>query len=161
MLVMTRTRIGWIAAVLALVWALSSPARGTTFVLMDEATLFDSSDAVIVGTVTDVESAVPNPTGPVYTYIHVDVEQVIKGALGQQPVVLREPGGTFGERHEWIYGAPEFSVGERSLLFLSRTADGVLQTNMKNSAGKIVVATTMMTRGGGHAEKEIPEIISE
>ncbi|MFQ5665359.1 MAG: hypothetical protein ACE5I7_02895 [Candidatus Binatia bacterium] len=117
--------------VITLVLACLQPrgARGTTFVPMDEETLFDSSAAVMVGTVTDIESAVPDPNGPVYTYVHVQPDRVLKGALDTDDIVLREPGGTFGERREWIYGAPEFWVGERSLLFLTRDADGALQTN--------------------------------
>lgn len=113
----------------ALFTLIPAGASGTTFVLMDERTLLESSDAVIVGSVTAIESAFPESDGPVYTYIHVQPERVIKGPLGREPLVLREPGGTVGERHEWIYGAPEFWVGERALLFLSRNPDGSLQTN--------------------------------
>jgi hypothetical protein len=103
-------------------------AHATTFVLMDEPTLLHSSAAVIVGTVTAIESG-GEPDGPIYTYVHVQPDRIIKGALGLDPLVLREPGGTVGDRREWVYGAPEFRVGERALLFLSRNADGTLQTN--------------------------------
>ena len=95
---------------------------------MDEPTLLHSSAAVIVGTVTAIESG-GEPDGPIYTYVHVQPERIIKGALGLDPLVLREPGGTVGDRREWVYGAPEFWVGERALLFLSRNSDGTLQTN--------------------------------
>jgi hypothetical protein len=103
-------------------------AHATTFVLMDEPTLLHSSAAVIVGTVTAIESG-GEPDGPLYTYVHVQPDRIIKGALGLDPLVLREPGGTVGDRREWVYGAPEFWVGERALLFLSRNSDGTLQTN--------------------------------
>ncbi|MFI5395968.1 MAG: matrixin family metalloprotease [Candidatus Binatia bacterium] len=103
-------------------------AFGTTFILMDDETLLHSSDVVVVGTVTAIESG-GDPGGPIYTYVHVLPERVIKGPVGLDPVVLREPGGSTGERVEWVYGVPEFSVGERSLLFLSRNPDGTLQTH--------------------------------
>lgn len=114
---------------LALCGLIPTRAQGTTFVLMDERTLLESSDAVIVATVTAIEAALPEPDGPIYTYVHVQPERIITGPLAKEPIVLREPGGSMGARHEWIYGAPEFWVGERVLLFLSRNSDGTLQTN--------------------------------
>ncbi len=121
-------RVTIILVVLGLTRVLLGTAHGTTFVVMDEEKLLESSDAVIVGTVTGIESA-ENSGGAIQTYVHVQPSRVIKGQLDTQPLVIREPGGTFGERTEWIYGAPEFWVGERSLLFLSRNGDGTLQTN--------------------------------
>lgn len=126
--------------VFALFELIPTSAESTTFVLMDEPTLLESSPAVIVGAVTAIESAVPEPDGSMYTYVHVQPDRIIKGALGTaEPIILREPGGSFGNRHEWIYGAPEFWVGERALLFLSRNPDGTLQTNSL-SMGKFTLS---------------------
>ena len=113
-------------------------AQATTFVLMDEATLLRSSDAVLVGTVTAIEAGA-DADGMVHTYVHVQPERVIKGMLGPDEVVLREPGGSTGELEQRVYGVPEFWVGERTLLFLSRNADGTLQTNSL-AMGKYSVA---------------------
>lgn len=108
---------------------LPAAAHSTTFVLMDEPTLLHSSAAVIVGTVTGIESGAADADGAISTYVHVQPQRVIKGRLGLDPLVLREPGGTVGGRQQVIFGAPEFRVGERALLFLSRNQDGSLQTN--------------------------------
>ncbi len=119
-----------------------APAAGhaTTFVLMDEPTLLHGSTAVLIGTVTAIESAAPDPTGPVYTYVHIQPQRIVKGRLNKRrPLVLREPGGTVGDRREWIFGAPEFWIGERSLLFLSRNPDGTLQTT-NLAMGKFTLA---------------------
>jgi hypothetical protein len=119
---------------------------------MDEPTLLHSSAAVIVGTITAIESG-GAPDGPIYTYVHVQPERVIKGALGLDPLVLREPGGTLGERREWVYGAPEFQLGERALLFVSRNPDGTLQTNSlamgKYSLGLDAAGHTTVVRDFG------------
>jgi hypothetical protein len=127
-------------------------AYATTFVLMDEPTLLHSSAAVIVGTVTAIESG-GEPDGPIYTYVHVQPERIIKGRLGLDPLVLREPGGTALDRREWVYGAPEFRVGDRALLFLSRNADGTLQTNSlamgKYTLGVDAAGHTTATRDFG------------
>jgi len=119
---------------------------------MDERTLLRSSAAVIVGTITAIQSG-GEPDGPIYTYVHVQPERVIKGALGLEPLVLREVGGTIGDRREWVYGAPEFWVGERALLFLSRNPDGTLQTNSlamgKYSLGVDAAGRTIAVRDFG------------
>jgi hypothetical protein len=117
-----------LSATICLTWLTRNTARGTTFVLMDDQQLLATSAAVVVGTVTAIESG-ESSTGAIQTYVHIQPSRVIKGDIGGEPFVLREPGGSFGERREWVYGAPEFWVGERSLLFLSRNADGTLQTN--------------------------------
>jgi len=119
---------------------LPAPARSTTFVAMDDATLLRSSDMVIVGTVSQIESASVGHEGGISTYVHLDVNRVIKGPAAARTVVLREPGGVLGERTDWVFGAPEFWVGERDLLFLSRNADGTLQTNSL-SMGKFTLGT--------------------
>lgn len=97
--------------------------------LMDEATLLRTSALVMVGRVTAIEVGTAGPDAPIYTYVHVQPERVLKGNTGRGPLVIREPGGRVGRRGEWVYGLPEFSVGERCLLFLARNADGTLQTN--------------------------------
>lgn len=103
-------------------------AHGSTFVLMDDQQLLETSAVVVAGTVTAIESAA-GPDGGIQTYIHIQPDRVIKGSIGNEPIVIREPGGTVGEMQSWVYGAPEFQVGERDLLFLVQNPDGTLQTN--------------------------------
>jgi len=138
---MLKKRVLWISyCVAGLACWLSGAARASTFVLMDEQQMLHTSAVVLVGTVTGIESAAPEPDGPIYTYVHVQPELVLKGPVGMGPLVLREPGGTVDGRREWTFGAPEFWVGERSLLFLSRNPDGSLQTNSL-SMGKFTIGT--------------------
>lgn len=125
--------------VLAFMWLASGPAHGTTFVMMDEPTLMASSDLVITGTVSSITSAASGSTGPIYTYVQVEVERLIKGQVDSDTIVAREPGGSVGDRRQWIFGAPEFWVGERTLLFLSRNPDGTVQTNSL-AMGKFTLA---------------------
>ncbi len=124
---------------LSVMWFAAGPAHGTTFVMMDEQSLMESSDLVITGTVTSITSATSGSAGPIYTYVQVHVGRVIKGRVDSDTVVAREPGGSVGERRQWIFGAPEFWVGERTLLFLSRNPDGSLQTNSL-AMGKFTLA---------------------
>jgi hypothetical protein len=107
----------------------ASVAQATTFIKMDEPTLVQSSDFILIGTVRSVESVATPPDGPIYTQISIEPTDLIKGDVGTTTVVLREPGGSIGDQQEWLFGVPQFWVGERCLLFLVRNNDGSLQTN--------------------------------
>jgi len=125
---MARTCIGSRTLLTLTIWLLPAAASGTTFVLMDQAQLIEASDAVVVGTVSTIESAASEAGGPLYTYVHIEPDLVLKGDLDAGPIILQEPGGSAAGRAEWVFGAPEFWTGERSLLFLTQNADGSLQT---------------------------------
>jgi hypothetical protein len=141
---------------IALLCLLAPAAHGTTFILMDEATLLRTSDVVLTATVTGIETAAaPGPDSPIYSYIHLRPIRLIKGTVDlSAPLVLRELGGRFGVRQEWIYGAPEFWIGERTLLFLSRSRDGTLHTNNlsmgKFTLGVDAAGRTTAVRDFGH-----------
>ncbi len=116
-----------LAAVGAWFFAAAAPAHSTTFVLMDEDDLAAQSVAAVIGRVRRVE-AVGEADGAVRTYVHLDAEQILFGAVPVGSLVLREPGGRIRERSEKIFGAPEYATGERVLAFLSQNADGTLRT---------------------------------
>ncbi len=106
--------------------ALSSAARATTFVGMNERTLTRAADAVVIGTVRRIET-VGQPDGGIDTLVTLEVERTLKGAVGRL-VTLKQPGGRLGERIEWIAGSPRFTNGERQLVFLSAHRDGTART---------------------------------
>jgi matrixin len=122
--VSTRTRLG-LSAVLVLA-AAAGTARATTFVAMRERTLARVADAIVVGTVTNVE-AVGTIDGAISTLVTVHVETSYKGALAND-VVLKQPGGELADRGLVIPGSPIFKPGERNLLFLSAARDGTART---------------------------------
>jgi matrixin/dockerin type I repeat protein len=129
-------------------------ASATTFVMMNDTTLLDSSAVVVTGTVSAVEAGAPEANGGIHTYVHVDPDRIIKGHVAKQPLVLREMGGRHGDVEEHIFGAPEYWVGERVLVFLTRNADGTLQTNSlsmgKYSLGVDTAGHQMAVRDFGH-----------
>lgn len=102
-------------------------AGATSFVAIGTEDLARDAAAIVVGTVVSIESAAQDGE-PIHSYIAIDPEQVVKGDLPLSPFVIKEPGGTVGDRVEWVYGVPEFSVGERVLLFLKEGPDGTLHT---------------------------------
>lgn len=132
-------------ALLLLILALAPPADGTTFVPMSDEDLARRSAAVVLGTVKRIESALDRTNGGVNTYVHLRVTRVLLGDLEPGTLVLRERGGTVGEHGEWIYGSPEYAVGEKVLAFLAESPDGALQTTAM-ALGKYSVSVSATGR---------------
>jgi len=105
-----------------------APSRATTFILMSESDLATRSVAAVTGVVTDIEAAEDAATAGINTYVHIEPDDVVFGSLPAGPLVLREPGGRLRGRTEWVYGSPEYRVGEEVLVFLTQSADGTLRT---------------------------------
>jgi hypothetical protein len=95
---------------------------------MSEHDLAARSIAAVTGWVTDIEAAADPTTGGVNTYVHIEPDDIVFGSLPPGPVVLRETGGQLRGGGEWIFGSPEYRVGEEVLVFLSQNADGTLRT---------------------------------
>ena len=112
---------------LVLLVTIVGPGRATVFAPMDDATLVASSDLVLTGTVTAVESREPTPHRLV-TRTRVAVDRILKGAVDGLSVTVTTPGGHVGTTRAVVFGAPVFEVDEAVLLFLRRTPRGELQT---------------------------------
>src|SRR5437773_1648333 len=110
-----------LAALIVLVM-LAGPARATTFVGVSERTLVRAADAIVIGTIAQIET-VAGADGTISTLVTLDVEETMKGHV-ERRLALKEPGGRIGGRTLWIAGAPRFRTGERQLLFLSAAGAG-------------------------------------
>ena len=108
------------------VLALAGIADATTIVGMNERALARAADAIVIGTIGDIET-VASAEGAINTLVTIDVERAVKGRVGAR-VTLKQPGGQLGERGLWIAGSPRFARGERQLLFLSAARDGTART---------------------------------
>ncbi|HEX7192252.1 MAG TPA: PKD domain-containing protein [Thermoanaerobaculia bacterium] len=117
----------WQTCVLAvLVAALFLPvASATTIVMPTDEQLVVKSPDIVEGTVL---SSVPVQIGNrIWTETQVVVSRTIKGdAAGT--ITIREIGGQIGDNVTKIFGAPEYTVGENVLLFLTPTPRGDFQT---------------------------------
>ncbi len=118
---MKRSHPAW---TLALLLALFAGAAGaTSFVMVADEALVDGAEVIAQVTVESVE---PAPiAGPPATDYFVQIERLLKGYVTGSTIVVRVPGGIgpdgIGLR---IWGAPEFRVGGRTLLFLAPRTDG-------------------------------------
>lgn len=113
-------------AALVLAGLTAGAADATTFVAMSERALTRASDAIVTGTVTGLD-VVGGRDGAISTLVTVAVDARYKGDVGAT-IVLKQPGGELAERGLVIPGSAEFSIGERSVLFLSAAHDGTAHT---------------------------------
>jgi len=123
-----RLRIAWVS-LLVLLGVLSqlSDAAATIVIPVDDLALAESSVGIVVGRVVHIESVREVQRGRLFTLIRIVVEEAVKGEFPDGEITLRQTGGAVGDLRHWVYGSPEFLLGERVLLFLDEDRDGNLR----------------------------------
>ena len=114
--------LGWAAFALT--------AQATTLMLFGTADLADRSNTVVTGTVTDIEARMHPEHQFIYTYVTVQVDEVLKGSasLEGSTVVLEELGGQVDRWIHQVPAVPQYEVGERVLSFLEDRDAGLFKT---------------------------------
>lgn len=118
-----------LALLAALTLGFAPTAAATTVAPLSVEQVTDASDLIVRGTVE--ESWVdPDGNGRLYTRVLVQVTEVLKGGadVGDY-VTVESPGGTLDGQSLGVPGAPRYSLGEDTLLFLTdKPARGVYGT---------------------------------
>jgi hypothetical protein len=113
----------WFAAV-----SLSpTSASATISVPIPDHDLIEQSVAIVVGQVIALESYSDLEAGMIFTLITLSVDDILKGNLSVSELTIKQPGGKVEDRQAWVFGSPEFTHGEKSLLFLTYNEDGTLR----------------------------------
>jgi hypothetical protein len=87
------------------------------------------ADVVVTGRVRSVTSAWDSQVNTIYTYVTVDVAEVLKGDIADRHITIKQLGGVAGEVGLSITDQAQFTVGEDVLLYLeARPRDGTLYT---------------------------------
>ncbi len=120
------------AAALAVVSVLSfgsaAPQASVNPVWSDDQ-LAAFSSAIVVGRVTDLAAGRDITTGAIHTYVTVAVDAVLKGAIPERTIVVKQMGGRIGDETSKVFDQAEFVGGEEVLLFLDvRPRDKTLYT---------------------------------
>ena len=90
--------------------------------------LADFSAAIVTGRVSAIVTAT-DASGVIYTYVSVDITEVLKGSIAESQVVLKQAGGIVGELGLNVPGQATFSMGEEVLVFAEvRPRDATLYT---------------------------------
>ncbi len=121
------TAIRLLALLLVATLAVPATTEATTAVLVDDLALVQHSSAIVIGWVTDIKSYADPVDGRIWTLVGLNVDEVLKGALAPGPMTIRQLGGSVGGLMSWIQGSPEFTRGEKTLLFLDQHRDGALR----------------------------------
>jgi len=112
-----------------LVIAFSGAALATTAIIPRDDEMVVESRVILTGRVTDVSTAVDKNTDLVYTYIRLQVNEVLKGQIIDREVVLKELGGETRDRGTMIFGMPRFQPGQDVLVYLNTWQDGALRVH--------------------------------
>ena len=110
-----------------MILAFAGPARATTAVLLSDEQLITTSRVILLGEVRSVSTQMDYEKQSIYSYVRVAVTEVIKGDLRGEMVVIKQLGGTFNNQTSVVFGAPDYAVGQRLLLFLNTAKDGTLR----------------------------------
>ena len=125
---MKKQQLGVVAVVASIV-ALYAPPAKAQGVRWSDAELAGVSSAVVTGRVLDIVSGRDPDVGYIYTYVTIELDDVIKGRLADPTIVVKQLGSKVGDLEMVVYDQAGFTVGEEVLLFLTeRPRDGTLQT---------------------------------
>jgi len=91
--------------------------------------LVDFSEVVVSGRVVRVASGFDATVQTPYTYVTLDVGEVLKGSVPVSQIVLKQIGGEYRGEQFVVLGQPSFVVGEEVVAFLEvRPRDQTLYT---------------------------------
>jgi hypothetical protein len=126
----------------------------TTVIIPSDDQLIIEARAIVRGRVLSVQSGL-DKQDRIFTYVTLRVQEVLKGNLTQRRIVLKQPGGEYGNRGSLVFGAPQFKVGENVVLYLDTWRDGSLRVHQM-SLGKFSVIDDPST-GVPFAVRNAPE----
>lgn len=87
------------------------------------------SAAVARGRVYSVDAAWDVDAGNIYTYVRVDVAEVLAGPVAPRRIILKQLGGVVGDVGQYVGGQATFRPGEQVVVFLElRPRDATVYT---------------------------------
>ena len=121
-----RSVVNWAVSLVlgALCLAVAPPANATVILPATFADVVEGSQLIVYGRVVDVRSEMTAGRRSIHSFVTVAVEQALKGRPGAR-VIFRVPQGQVGRYRRIIVGAPEFSVGEEVVVFLTGNAPAI------------------------------------
>lgn len=101
----------------------ATDAGATSMAQLSTDQLVAASELIVHGTVVEVWTE-RDERGGIWTRAQVEVDDVLKGSLGTDVLVVDQRGGTYGGVTETMDAAPRYSVGEETVLFLETLRNG-------------------------------------
>jgi hypothetical protein len=146
----------WLAV--CLVTTLMASAKATTLVPASVGELARDAGAIVRGRVTDTTVQWTADRRSIETIVTMEAEASLKGSLGAS-VQFVVPGGALGRYRRIFVGAPEFSVGQRVVVFLGwrgpsfpyllGLGQGVYRVEADRDRGWLVTPPAILSSPGG------------
>jgi len=115
------------ALLLALVLSASTAGAALSLYMAPE-DLAERSDLIVEGRVLRTACGYDPLTGGLATYITLEVAIIHRGPRHLEQLVIREPGGRFGDIVHELDAVPSYETGEDVFVFLESGNDGALRT---------------------------------
>ena len=103
--------------------------------VLSDADLIGQSDIIVTGRVTEIAAGFDDRT--IYTYVTLDIADVLKGWVPERQIVIKQLGGRVGNLEQGVPGQATFARGEQVLLFLQARASDLTLTTTALWQGKI------------------------
>lgn len=123
--------------VIAAMLALATAVEASQFRGFDRRTQVEGSDVIVIGRVSNTHSHWNAERSVILTESEIAVDDVWKGSLSDNRIVVRTLGGSVEGIELKVDGSPSFSTGERVVLFLTRNGESFSLWGMK--FGKLLV----------------------
>jgi hypothetical protein len=110
--------------VMCALFAVAVPASATVIVPADLGELSRDARVIVRGRVIALDARWTEDRRTIDTLVTLEVESYLKGPLGQT-LQFRVPGGQLGRFRSITVGAPEFSIGDRIVVFLGAAGPSI------------------------------------
>jgi hypothetical protein len=111
-------------AITLFLFAFAGAARATVLIPADLGALARDARTIARGRVVAVQGRWTDDRRTIETIVTLEAEEYLKGALGPE-LQFRVPGGIFGRYRNIVVGAPQFVVGQRTIVFLGARGPSV------------------------------------
>src|SRR6266542_2314113 len=99
-------------AAIFVMWSVPRAAYADAAPRWTDLQLADFSDLIVRGRVTRIAVGQDGRVGTLYTYVTLDVSDVLKGSVPNRLITLKQLGGRLGPTALEIAGQPTFAMGE-------------------------------------------------
>jgi hypothetical protein len=111
-------RITILAAIVLSLLGGGRRTEATTVIRMDAAELSEQADLIFTGTAVQTRVVLSKDATVPFTFVTFAVDEVLKGSINGNEIVLRFDGGDIAMRRLRIEGMPVFDEGQSYLLFV-------------------------------------------
>src|SRR5262249_52989068 len=117
-----------ICALTSLLVILFTPTltNATVVLPVSETDMAQQASDIVIGKISKLQSAWDKNHQQIFTKITLTVEEVLKGNLKKHRLNVTQTGGVVDDVESWIDGNPQFTEGEKVLLFLEKQENGSL-----------------------------------